>query len=287
MAKPTNLIVDLSNLVYASYFATMKDTNGEFSQSLIIQKILNDILFSVEKFSASGLLIACDGRKNWRRDELYPEYKGKREEHEHKAQMIEVMEDLMTFFRESTNIPTLNVEGAEADDIIAFATKMSTQKSVIISSDKDFVQLLNDRVRLYAPSLKLERISDNPKYDLFIKCIRGDSGDNIFSAYPRVRETRLKKAWDDGLEMVNLMGHILKDGKTVKENFEFNRELIDLSRQPDHIKESVVEAINNIASNGQSFKFVQVVRFLGKYKLVNVKNNMGRHSRVFKMTFKL
>ena len=84
----------------------------------------------------------------------------------------------------------------------------------------------------------------DPQWLLFEKCIRGDSSDNVFSAYPKVRKNKLEEAFKDrqnkGFAWNNLMLQRWVDHNgeehRVLEDYERNRRLIDLTQQPDDIK---------------------------------------------------
>ena len=255
------LIVDLSNLTHAAKFAVLKG-GGHFSAPLVMHKVISDIAYAADKFSATGILVACDAPGNWRRG-VYPEYKGNRSPDEHVVSMKSVFVTLKEFFNTCTAIPAITVDNAEADDVISFAVKTTKEKCIILSSDKDFIQLISPRVRLYSPTLKEERLSTNPKFDLFVKCIRGDAGDNIFSAFPRVRSVRLAAAWDDPVDFINIMETVRPDGQLVKDVFEFNKQLIDLSLQPAHIKDSINLALNTAMGHSASYNQLKTLKFLG------------------------
>lgn len=262
----TNLIIDVSNIAWATRFAEFKKQNqDEFSKDLLLHSILASLIQNSIKFNAGGILLAFDGRRGWRKG-IYPAYKGNREKDLYFEEVIEVIDTLRTFFAEKTDVTTVTVDEAEADDVIRTATIMSP-KSIIISSDKDFIQLINAHTRLYASTLDLERTSENPAYDLYVKCIRGDTGDNVMSAYPRVRETKLKAAWDDGLAMANLMETVLLDGRKVADNYEFNRKLIDLSRCPSEIQTKISNEITASATKTGCYSQAKVMQALGALKL--------------------
>jgi hypothetical protein len=87
----------------------------------------------------------------------------------------------------------------------------------------------------------------NPQWELFLKCIRGDNHDNIRSSFPRVPETRLIKAFTDKAEFVKLTNDSFGTGDSrqrVRPLFEMNRRLIDLTMQPDEIKNRMDALIN-------------------------------------------
>jgi hypothetical protein len=114
-----------------------------------------------------------------------------------------------------------------------------------MSSDTDYIQLINEQTSLYSPTQNKFRESNDPQYDLFLKCIRGDKNDAIESAFPRVRETRLISAWNDEVEMLNLLNERRPDGRTVGDVLDLNVQLIDLSEQPLLIKQKIQTQIDN------------------------------------------
>ena len=190
------------------------------------------------------------------------------------------------FFNDNTAIPAIAVDRSEADDIIASVAQNSIHKTIIMSSDTDFVQLLkNPDVKLFAPAQGIERTSDDPDFDLFVKLIRGDRTDNIDSAYPRVRETRLRKAWEDKYEMINIMETVLKDRGDAKvgDLFKFNERLIDLTRQPAYVKRDIESSINNMKIN--KYNSIGVMRFIGEHDLKGLSKEFLMYKDVFNKHF--
>lgn len=268
----TNTIIDISNITHVVRHSLFKK-NDTFSKSLLLGAVIDLVVNVSKKYSADGILIAGDSKNVWRKD-IYPEYKGHRKDlrDEYHHLVIECISDLQDFFDNYTNIPYISVERAEADDVIAVACQTNKHNNVIISSDKDFVQLLNERTRLYSPTLKGERTSENSKLDLFVKCIRGDAGDNIMSAYPRVRTKVLESAWDDVYKMSNLLETKRKDGKVVGEVFELNQTLIDLTCQPKYIRDNIYDRLVNM--NSGSFDHIKVLKFFGEHGLKEMAKNI-------------
>ena len=126
---------------------------------------------------------------------------------------------------------------------------------------------------------------EDPEYLLFKKIVRGDATDNVFSAYPGVREKGTKnsvgivEAYNDrnkqGFNWNNflLQRWVDHDGieHRVKDDYERNRTLIDLAAQPDEIKDAVdsviKESVNTETTPGVGIHFM---RFCGKYELTRV-----------------
>jgi 5'-3' exonuclease len=266
------MIVDLNNLVFAVRFAKIKTpTSRQRRESYVTELIFKETLAMIVRYAnelkSDAIAIACDSSNVWRKD-IYPEYKANRDHADiYYDEIIEAANLTKKFFKTCTNVAVFDVPRAEADDIIAVMCQESRRgvENIILSSDKDFVQLLNDTTKLFSPIQRDWRRTENAKYDLFVKCIRGDSGDNIRSAYPRVRETKLQKAWDDPYTMANLMETVRKDGEKVAIDYYRNSQLIDLSLQPQHLRNEIFSAISS--PNQRKFGELKIMAFLGEHNL--------------------
>ena len=244
--------------------------------------------------------------------------------------------DFIPFITEKTNISVIGFKDAEADDIISRFIKLHPNDlNVIVSSDNDYVQLLSNNVLIYNTmderlitkdgiigeknkllkfSLKDGKITiskvdpfvgkndsatpmkDWVDYALFMKCVRGDKSDNIFSAYPRVREKSTLKvigiedAFNDrnekGYNWQSFMNSTWKtplgETKIVKECYELNKKIIDLNEIPEdikidldkHIKEVLEkEPVNNVSMN--------LIRYLQEHQLVRLSEIIGTFNQYF------
>lgn len=253
MRKFKNLIVDLNNLVFTTRFssglkqATTKAKKEKFVKEMLFKDSLTSILFHSNKFSANGLLLVSDSKNVWRRD-IYPDYKGNKDPSEdiYFEDVIAAIDMLIEFFTNYTAAQHISVPRCEGDDIIGFwCLNSENVENIILSSDSDYIQLVSENTSLYSPAQGKFRESDDPQYDLFLKCIRGDRNDAIPSAFPKVRESRIKSAWNDDLEMLNLLNEKLPDGRTVMDALDLNMRLIDLAEQPTLIKQQIEIAITN------------------------------------------
>jgi hypothetical protein len=124
----------------------------------------------------------------------------------------------------------------------------------------------------------LEEWDNDADFFMFNKCIRGDVGDNVQAAYPRIRSTKIKEAYDDPYKRVNIMNDVWKNqtGKelSVKELFEENEMLMDLSKQPQCVRRKIFETISYEIDNTGQFSHFHFLRFLGKYQLKKVANQL-------------
>ena len=195
---------------------------------------------------------------------------------------FEAYDDFITFIKEKTNSTVLRHPQAEADDMIAmWIQQHPDDEHIIVSTDSDFYQLLAPNVIQYNGTtdeiVSLEGFKSaktgewvkdkktgekkepiNPEYTLFEKCVRGDPTDNIFSAYPGARKkgsknkTGIIEAFEDreagGFNYNNFMLQRWTDHNDlehrVRDDFIRNQILIDLTQQPDELKVSFIESIN-------------------------------------------
>lgn len=288
------LMFDMSNLLYRTFFAhhTEDDTT-------IAGLAAHSALTTLNKYfreQKPNKVVAAFDRTSWRKeytasDECISKkpYKGNRRQTMTPAEKIKYQQfcahlnDFEALIAENTSIITLAGAGLEADDVMAgfvqVVTLDPTNEVVIISADKDMIQLLRfDNVRLVDPASgkdrSLEDWNGDPDYFMFMKCIRGDAGDNVQSALPKVRETRILKAFNDPYERANLMNESWNgaDGRqfVVKDLYKENQLLMDLAAQPDDIQKLIVKTVVQAMKNPGKFSYFHFMKFLGKYELKKV-----------------
>jgi len=245
-------------------------------------------------------------------------------EQEENKMFWETYELFTTFLREKTNVSVLRDATAEADDLIArFVHLHPDDNHYIISSDTDYVQLISENVQQYngvsGQLIKLDGYFDDkgrivkdkktkepkllgePAFHLFEKCMRGDATDNVFSAYPGVRtkgsknKVGLIEAYADrnkqGFNWNNIMLQRWVDHNgeehRVRDDYERNRVLIDLTAQPDSIKESVDKTIaDNVRRNITPQVGVHLMRFCGKYELTKISEQAETYAKWLNSAYK-
>jgi 5'-3' exonuclease len=284
-----------------------------------------------KRFEADHVVFGLEGR-SWRKD-FYKPYKANRAvaraaltEHEQEEDKMfwETYDSLTKYLSERTNCSVIRHENAEADDIIARWIALHPQdEHIIISSDTDFVQLISPNVKQYNgitdELITIEGIFDakgkavidkktkepktipNPKWLLFEKCMRGDSSDNVFSAYPGVRtkgtknKIGLQEAFEDrekqGYAWNNLMLQRWTDHDGVEhrvlDDYERNVHLVDLTAQPEEIKEVVDTAICEQMSHKDVGQVgVRFMQFCGKYELNKLSEQADSFGRWMNETYK-
>jgi len=259
----TYIIVDTANTFFRARHVIKGDADIKLGMAFHIT--LNSIKKAWQDFGGSHVVFCLEGR-SWRKD-YYEPYKRNRSDARAALTVKEQEEDQLfwesfdmfkTFIEEKTNCTVLQHKELEADDLIAgWIQSHPSDKHVIISTDSDFYQLISPNVSQYNGvqehhityegvfDKKGKMVIDNktkepkaipdPKWLLFEKCIRGDSSDNVFSAYPKVRKNKLEDAFKDkdnrGFAWNNLMLQRWVDHNgdehRVLEDYERNRRLID------------------------------------------------------------
>jgi len=218
-------------------------------ESLVRHMILNTIRANIRKFRddyGKNIVIACDGRKYWRRD-VFPPYKASRKKNREKSghdwsSIFDALGNVREELKEHSPYKVIHIDTAEADDIIGTLTKSlsKTEKVLILSSDKDFIQLHNDNVKQYSPSMKKWIKSDNPLQQLAELIVTGDKDDgvpNILSGdnfiIDGIRQKPVTKKFLAEFNPVFATGDL-------ERNWQRNRELIDLSFIPENLKTEII-----------------------------------------------
>jgi hypothetical protein len=247
------ILIDLNQVLLAGLMAQIANHKGSLDESLIRHMVLNIIRTHLKNFRKDygEVILCCDNRKYWRKD-YFPFYKASRKKNRDKSNLdwhliFDILAKLKQELKENFPYKVIDVEGAEADDIIGTLVPMFAphEKILILSSDGDFLQLqqYGENVKQYNPSLKKFVKSENPKLELKEKIIRGDKGDgipNIFSPSDCfVRDLRQKPVTKPLLEKyIGLDQDALEE--TVKANYIRNTTLIDLRFIPDDIKSKII-----------------------------------------------
>jgi 5'-3' exonuclease len=250
------ILVDL-NQVMISGLLSQVSTKQHLEEDLIRHIVLNTLRSHIKKFKDYGdIVLCCDSRNYWRK-KVYPHYKAHRKENREKSTLdwnliFKVLNKIKEDLRECFPYKVIEVDGAEADDIIGTLTPRisASEKVLILSSDADFKQLHKYKnVKQYNPMLGVFVTSPNPVKDLKEKIIRGDSGDgipNIFSA----DDVFVTKKRQSAVSSKKLVEWLEQDPKVcftdeIYRNFVRNDLLINFDNIPTEIRENIVEEFDN------------------------------------------
>jgi hypothetical protein len=247
------ILIDLNQVLLAGLMAQIANHKGKLEETLIRHMVLNIIRTHVKNFKAEygEVVLCCDNRKYWRK-EFFPFYKANRKKTRDKSDLdwhliFDILGKLKQELKDNFPYKVLDVDGAEADDIIGTLVPrhVKHEKILILSSDGDFLQLqqYGSNVKQYNPSQKKFVKSENPKLELKEKIIRGDKGDgipNIFSPSDCfVRDLRQKPITQKTLDKY-LDEQVEKYSETDQTNFARNQSLIDLTFIPTEIKAKII-----------------------------------------------
>ena len=240
----------ISNLM-----VTINRDNLELSEDLVRHMVLNSLRGHNKKFRKEygEMVIACDSGNVWRR-QAFPNYKAgrkaSREKSEHDWTMIfDILSKVKNEIKEFLPYKVIELETAEADDIIAVLTRRVKEKILILSGDKDFIQLHNARIRQYNPVLnKFVGDGENPSLYIREHILKGDrsdgipnvlSDDNVFIEGRRQRPLSKKKieAW------CNEIVPTFNDEE--QKNYERNKTLIDLNCVPKELEDKINREFEN------------------------------------------
>ena len=285
------ILIDTYNLFFRVRHVANRNATIDDQLGMCMHTMFASANSVIKKFDADHVVFAIEGRNNWRK-KFYTPYKKTRAdklqarsevEAEEDALFFETLNDTIEYIDTKTNCSLIGQDDAEADDVIARWIDLHPDDThIILSSDTDYYQLIDKHVSQFNgitkemhtidgtlnekgnpvmdKKTKLPKHIGDPEWLLFKKCMRGDKSDNVFSAYPGVREkgsknkVGLQEAFDDrnkkGYAWNNLMLHRwvdhLEEEHKVLADYERNKTLIDLTQQPDDIIESVDLGIINV-----------------------------------------
>ena len=323
------ILVDTANTFFRARHVVRGDADIKLGMALHIT--LNSIKKAWQDCEGKHVVFCLEGR-SWRKD-FYKPYKANRaetraamtaKEQEEDALFWETFDVFKNFIIEKTNCTVLQHSELEADDLIAgFIQNHPNDEHVIISTDSDFHQLIAPNVKQYngvADTLtthegvfdkKGKRIIDkktkqevgapNPSWILFEKCMRGDTSDNVFSAYPGVRtkgtknKVGLLEAFEDrdkkGYSWNNLMLQRWTDheGKEHRVIDDYNRNvtLVDLTAQPDNFKSIIKEVIELQITNPKNISQVgiRLMKFCQLYDMKKIMDNIQSYAEPFQARY--
>lgn len=288
------ILIDFSQVMVAGLMAQIGgNPKMAINEDLVRHMILNSLRASVQKFKShyGEVVICCDSRKYWRK-EYFPNYKANRKRDRNKSKfdwvaIFDIMNKIKTEVSENLPYKYLEVPGAEADDIIATLVSnfANTQPIVIVSGDKDFIQLQSfPNVSQFSPIQGMIK-DTNPENFLIEHIIRGDSGDgipNILSAddtfvspegrQKPINSKRLREYKEQVVALrkddVNVP---LTLGKDILRNYLRNNKLINLLEVPQDIGITIMEAYHSAKTNPRG----KLLSYFMEKKLKNLIGDIG------------
>jgi len=310
----THILVDTANTFFRARHVINGDADVKLGMAFHIT--LNSIKKAWQDFDGTHVVFCLEGR-SWRKDHYEP-YKRNRQvardaltekQQEEDTVFWEAFDTFKDFVADKTNCTVLQHKELEADDLIAgWIQQHPDVDHVVISTDTDFQQLIAPNVKLYNgvqdvtsthegffdkkgnpvidKKTKEAKAAPDPQWLLFEKCMRGDTSDNVFSAYPGVRKKGTKnkvgllEAFEDkdlkGYNWNNLMLQRWVDHNgeehRVLDDYERNRILIDLTAQPKDVRDKITSTIQTSIDENKNISQVGVrlMKFCNLYDLKKI-----------------
>tara|TARA_B100001079_G_scaffold259448_1_gene258623 strand:- start:1293 stop:2126 length:834 start_codon:yes stop_codon:yes gene_type:complete len=273
------LLVDFSQIFIGSYMTSAK--YGDVSMDALRPTVLNTLRIYRNKFTKEygELILCCDDKNNWRKD-IFPNYKAARKKVKTTTDtdwqdLYDKLNLLKSELTEWFPYKVLQAERAEADDIIAVLVGIANERTLILSSDKDFIQLHHFNVRQYSPIQK-KFVEGDAKWSLHEKLIKGDVGDgvpnimsddNVFIDDGRRQKPITKKkieAWFD------LEPEMFCDNEMLR-NLNRNKQLIDLSEVPESICINITKQFNETQVGDRK----RLLTYFVEHRLKNLTENLS------------
>lgn len=319
----TYILVDTANTFFRSRHVVRGDIDTKIGMALHIT--FASILKAWRDFKADHVVFCLEGR-SWRKD-FYEPYKRNRadaraalspREVEEDTAFWEIFDEFKDYVTNKTNCTVLHNPVLEADDLIAgWIQNHPEDKHIIISTDGDFAQLISPTVTQYngvanvtithegyfdekgKPVIDKKtnqpKLAPNPEWLLFEKCMRGDTSDNVFAAYPGVRtkgtknKVGLTEAFADknhkGFSWNNMMLQRWTDHNGVEhrvlDDYSRNVTLCDLSAQPAHIREQIDSTIKNVEPKEVQQVGMKLMKFCAKWSLNRIAEQAQQYAEPF------
>jgi len=324
----TYIIVDTANTFFRARHVVQG--NADIKLGMAFHITFNSIKKAWQDFDGSHVVFCLEGR-SWRKD-FYKPYKANRQEtrsamtvkeQEEDKLFWEAFDEFKNFITEKTNCTVLQHKQLEADDLIAGFIQMHPEaKHVIISTDGDFAQLVSPTVSQYngvgdlhithegifdakGKPVKDKKTGEtkpaqDPEWMLFEKCMRGDTSDNVFSAYPGVRtkgtknKVGLQEAFEDrkskGYAWNNLMLQRWSDHNgqehRVLEDYQRNVQLCDLTAQPADIRNFITETIEtNAVPKTVDQVGIRMLKFCNTWDMKKIADNIQQYAVPFQARY--
>lgn len=283
------IILDLNQVMISNMMMHLGN-NSEVDEDLVRHMILNSIRLYKSKFSAEygELVIACDDKNYWRKA-VFPYYKAHRKEDRAKSthdwnRIFEVLNKIRDEIRDNFPYKVIQVERAEADDIIGVLTRSvgvylaneSTEKVLILSGDKDFGQLQKYvNVNQFSPVLKKWITINDPRRFLREHIMRGDRGDGIPNFLSNdsciINKERQKPLASKKLDLwVDQEPEMFCDERMLR-NYRRNEQLVDLELVPEDISDQILDQYKNYEVPKKS----GLLNYFIKNKLKNLMDSIG------------
>ena len=278
------IIVDLNQVMLSNLMVQLGNhLNAHVEENMVRHMVLNSLRSYKAKFSDEfgELVIACDNTNIWRKKE-FVYYKANRKKSREGSELdwksiFECLGKIRAELKEFFPYRVVDVESAEADDVIATLVKEyhDKDKILIMSGDKDFIQLQKySNVKQYDPVRKRWIEHDNPARYLREHILKGDSGDGVPNVLSSdncfVIGERQKPLTKKRMDVLLTLEPEEFNDSIATRNFFRNQTLIDLSFVPGYISDKVIEQYESQTNRDRS----KLLNYFMTNKLKNLMVNL-------------
>ena len=246
------ILVDMNQISLASLMMHLHMNKGELDEEMVRHMILNSVRMYRTMFNEDfgEVVLTYDSRAYWRK-QVFPQYKANRKKGRESDgkdwdSIFAVLNQIKDEIKEFLPYKVVETHGAEADDVIAILCKhYQSEKIMIVSGDKDFIQLQKyENVRQYSPITKKHVNGVNPVVYIKEHILKGDKSDGIpnvlspdhtFTDSLRQRPLTIKK-------MNSILAQDIDDlNDELKRNYQRNDILINLDNIPDYLATDILD----------------------------------------------
>ena len=257
------ILVDMNQISLASLMMHLHMNKGELDDEMVRHMILNSVRMYRTMFNEDygAIVLTYDSRAYWRK-QIFPQYKANRKKNRESDgkdwnSIFEVLNQIKDEIREFLPYKVVETYGAEADDVIATLCKhYQNEKIMIVSGDKDFIQLQKyNNVKQYSPITKKHINGVDAVVYIKEHILKGDKSDGVpnvlspdhtFTDDLRQRPLTSKK-------MQSIMAQDIDDlDDEVKRNYQRNDILINLDNIPEKLEEEILDDFKSATCGDRS-----------------------------------
>ena len=276
------IIIDMNQISVASLMMHLHMNKGELEEDMVRHMILNSVRMYRTMFNEDygEIVLAYDSKVYWRK-EIFPQYKSNRrknreEDNKDWDSIFDVLNNIKEEIKEFLPYKVVEVYGAEADDVIATLCKhYQNEKVMIVSGDKDFIQLQKyDNVKQYSPITKKLVDGVDPKVYIKEHVLKGDKSDgvpNVLSPdHTFTDELRQRPLTSKKLESI-LAQDIDELDDEIKRNYQRNDKLINLDNIPKTLESEILNSFNEASYGDRS----GLLNYFIEKRLTSLTENIG------------
>lgn len=251
------IIIDMNQIMISNLMVQLK--SDELNEKLVRHMVLTSLLSYEKQYSKEygEIVLAYDSKHYWRK-EVFPFYKQNRKKDREKSNhnwgsIFEVLNKIRDEIKQYFPYKVIEVLGAEADDVISTLCKnKGKEKILILSGDKDFIQLQKiPGVCQYNPITKKEVTNEDPYKFIKEHILKGDKSDGIPN-YLSPDDIFVSGGRQKPISKKNLDKWISEDPsafcktpETIK-NYQRNRQLIDFDYVPIEIEQKIMQEYSSL-----------------------------------------